>query len=203
VKFGLEVLAPIVQEIKLEASAEVQSLLKPRQPVTEGAAHALAGNKWEASCTYVQMLNTRLPELQEIMANSEEVATDRLLGVEDELGAALTELGNGDGAPGGAYVDVCSGIGSALEDNQTVATIVGTLVQQVKLNATSVETANQENVESVHLKTQFVGLYQNQKVEEMKAPQLVGQLHQLTMILNQIQQEHQQHNLRAPTLTGP
>jgi hypothetical protein len=43
VKFGLEVLAPSVQEIKLEALAEVQSLLKPRRPVMEGAGHALTG----------------------------------------------------------------------------------------------------------------------------------------------------------------
>jgi hypothetical protein len=47
------------------------------------------------------MLNTRLPELQEIMANSEEVLTDWLLGVEDELGAALAELGTSNGVPGG------------------------------------------------------------------------------------------------------
>jgi hypothetical protein len=38
------------------------------------------------------MLNTKLPELQEFMANSEEALTDRLLGVEDELGATLAEL---------------------------------------------------------------------------------------------------------------
>jgi hypothetical protein len=102
VKFGLEVLALGVQEVRLEASVEVQSLLKPRQPVMEGAAHALTGKEWEALCTYVQMLNTKLPVLQEIMAHCEEALTDRLLGVEDELGATLSELGTGDGVPGGA-----------------------------------------------------------------------------------------------------
>jgi hypothetical protein len=47
------------------------------------------------------MLNTKLPELQEIMAHSEEALRDRLLGVEDEMGATLAELGTGDGVPGG------------------------------------------------------------------------------------------------------
>jgi uncharacterized circularly permuted ATP-grasp superfamily protein len=35
-------------------------------------------------------------------------------------------------------VNVLSGIGYALENNQAVATSVGKLVQQVKLNATAV-----------------------------------------------------------------
>jgi hypothetical protein len=48
VKFGLEVLAPSVQEIKTEASTEVQSLLKPRRPAIEGAVYALSGKEWEA-----------------------------------------------------------------------------------------------------------------------------------------------------------
>jgi hypothetical protein len=122
----------------VEASTEVPNLLKPRRPVMEGAAHALTGNEWEALCTYVQMLNDKLPELQEIMANLEEVLTGRLLGVEDELGATLAELGSGDSVPGGPYVNVLSGIGYALENNQAVATSVGKLVQQVKLNATAV-----------------------------------------------------------------
>jgi hypothetical protein len=61
------------------------------------------------------MLNTKLSELQEVMANSEEALTDRLLGVEDELGATLAELGTVDGVPGGPYVNVWSGVGSALK----------------------------------------------------------------------------------------
>jgi hypothetical protein len=101
VKFGLEVLAPSMHDIKVEASVEVQSLLKSRRPASEGAAHASTGKEWEALCTYIQMLNDKLPELQEIMASSEEVLAGRLLGVEDELGAALAELGSGDSVPGG------------------------------------------------------------------------------------------------------
>jgi hypothetical protein len=101
VKFGLEVLVPGVQEVSIDVLAEVQSLLKPHRPVMEGASHALTGKEREALCTYVQMLNTKLPELQEVMANSEEALTDRLLGVEDELGATLAELGTGDGVTAG------------------------------------------------------------------------------------------------------
>jgi hypothetical protein len=159
VKFGLEVLVPGVQEVSLKVSVEVQSLLKPRRPVMEGSAHALTVNEWEALCTYVQMLDTKLPELQEIMAHSEEALTDRLLGVKDELGATLDELGTGDGIPGGPYVNVWSGVGSALENNQAVAAIVSKLAHQVKLNATALERVNQANLESGQLKTQFVGLY--------------------------------------------
>jgi hypothetical protein len=193
VKFGLEVLVPGVQEVSLEVSAEVQSLLKPRRSVMEGAAHDLTGKEWEALCTYVQMLNTKLPELQEVMANSEEALTDRLLGVEDELGATLAELGTGDGVPGGPYVNVWSGVGSSLENNQAVASIVSKLAHQVKLNAAALERANQANLESGQLKTQFVGLYQSQKAEEMKVTKLGGQLYQLTMLLNQMQQEQQRN----------
>jgi hypothetical protein len=147
VKFGLEVLAPSVQEIKLEASTEVLNLLKPRRPAMEGYVHALNGKEWEALCMYVQMLNDKLRELQEIMASSEEV---------------LAGLGSGNSVPG-AYMNVWSGIGSSLELYQAVATIVGRLVQQVKLNATSVEKINHANMESAHFKTQFVGCYQNEK----------------------------------------
>jgi hypothetical protein len=57
------------------------------------------------------------------------------------------------------------------------------LVQQVTLNATAVEKINQANMESVQLKAQFVGLYQNQKAEEIKVTQLGGQLYQLAMLL--------------------
>jgi hypothetical protein len=58
-------------------------------------------------------------------------------------------------------------------------------------------------MESVQLKTQFVGLYQHQKAEEMKVAQLGGKLYQLAMLLKQMQHEQQQHQLSAPILPGP
>jgi hypothetical protein len=51
------------------------------------------------------MMKTRFLELQEIMANSEEEITDRLMWVEDELGAALADLGTGEGIPGGSVCE--------------------------------------------------------------------------------------------------
>jgi hypothetical protein len=74
------------------------------------------------------------------------------------------------------YVNVWSGVRSALENNQAVATIVGNISHQVKVNSTAVDKAKQENMESGHLKTQFVGLYQIQKSEELKVNKLGGQL---------------------------
>jgi hypothetical protein len=100
-------------------------------------------------------------------------------------------------------VNVWSGVGSALEDNQAVAKIMGKLAHRVKLNVNAMEKFHQVNVESVHLKTQFVGLYQSQKSEEMEVTQLGEQLYHLTMLLNQMRQEQQQKNLRAPNLNGP
>jgi hypothetical protein len=46
-----------------------------------------------------------------------------------------------------------------------------------------------------------VGLYQSQKAEEMKITQLGGQLYQLTILLNKMQQE-QQRNMMIPNLNG-
>jgi hypothetical protein len=102
------------------------------------------------------MLNDKLPELQEIMEKSEDVLAGRILGVEIELGATLAELGSGDSIPVGPYVNVWSGIGYALKNNQSVATLVGNLVQQVKLNSTAVEKVNHVNMES--------DLWQNQRI---------------------------------------
>jgi hypothetical protein len=122
--------------------------------------------------------------------------------VDDELGAALAELGTSDSVSGGPYANVWSGIGFALENNQAVATIVGKLGQQAKLNATSVEKVNQANMEYVHLKTHFVGLYKDKKVEEMKVTQLGGQYYQLAILLSQMHKEHQQIKLSAPMFPG-
>jgi hypothetical protein len=52
------------------------------------------------------------------------------------------------------------------------------------------------------LKTQLVGIYQTQPAEEEKLTQVNGQLYQLTLILNQTQQEFRQHNLAPQRLLG-
>jgi hypothetical protein len=71
---------------------------------------------------------------------------------------------------GWGYVDMWSGIGTALENNQAVANLVGKLAQQVKVNAGNVGTAmakaNRVNTDSGALKTHLVGVYQNKCSEE-------------------------------------
>jgi hypothetical protein len=78
---------------------------------------------------------------------------------------------------------------------------VSKLAHQVKLNAAALERVNQANLKSGQLKTKFVGLYHSQKSEEIKVKQLGGELYQLNMILNQMQQE-QQRNVMIPNLNG-
>jgi hypothetical protein len=63
------------------------------------------------------------------------------MGVEDELDTALADMGTGEGIPGGGCVNMWSGIGAALEDNQAVANIVKKFHQHVKVNAGNVGTA--------------------------------------------------------------
>jgi hypothetical protein len=62
--------------------------------------------------------------------------------------------------------------------------------------------ANQANSEATTLKTQLVGMYQTQRTEEEKLTQVNGKLYQLTLILNQTQQEFRQHNLASQRLPG-
>jgi hypothetical protein len=142
--------------------------------------------------------------LQEILFASKTAVSERLLGVEDELGAALADMGTGEGIPGGGYVNMWSGIVAALEDNQAVANLVSKLHQQVKANAGNVGAAmtkaNQANLEATTLKTQLVAMYQTQRAEEEKLTRVDGQLYQFTLILNQTQQEFRQHNLASQRL---
>jgi hypothetical protein len=119
------------------------------------------------------------------------------MGVEDKWGAALADLGTGGGVHGGG-----GGIGDALGDNQAVANLVSKLHQQVKVNAGEVGTemakANQANSDAAALKTQLVGMYQTQRSEEANLTQVNGQFYQLTLILNQTQQQFRQHNSAPP-----
>jgi hypothetical protein len=56
----------------------------------------------------------KLPELQEIISVSKEVLSERLMGVRDELGAVMADIGSREGVCCGNCVNVCSGIGDAL-----------------------------------------------------------------------------------------
>jgi hypothetical protein len=107
---------------------------------------------------------------------------------------------------GGGYVNMWSGIGAALKDNQAVANLVSKLHQQVKVNTGNVGTAmakaNQANSDAAALKTQLVGMFQTQWSEEENLTQVNGQLYQLTLILNQTQKDFRQNNLAPPLLPG-
>jgi hypothetical protein len=81
------------------------------------------------------MLDSKLPELKEIIATSKAAVTDRLMILEDELGTVMSDMGSGDDVPGVPYVNVWSGVGTALENNQSVATLVGKIAQQVTTTA--------------------------------------------------------------------
>jgi hypothetical protein len=65
------------------------------------------------------MLDSKLPELQEIIATSKAAVADRLMILEYELGAVMVEVGPGDDVPGGPYVNVWSGVGTALEQSSS------------------------------------------------------------------------------------
>jgi hypothetical protein len=145
--------------------------------------------------------------LQEILFASKTALSERLMGVEDELRAALADMGTGEGIPRGGYVNMWSGIGAALEDKQAVANLVRKLHQQVEVNAGNIgmamAKANQTSSEAAALKTQLVGMYHTQQAEEEKLAQVNnGKLCQLTLILNQTQQEFRQHNLAPPLFPG-
>jgi hypothetical protein len=51
VKFAMEGAIASMQAVDLEASSEIRTLLKPRRPVFEGAAHSLTEQEWEAVYT--------------------------------------------------------------------------------------------------------------------------------------------------------
>jgi hypothetical protein len=63
----------------------------------------LTGKEWQAMCCYVHMFDSNLPELQEIIATLKAAVADRLLILEDELGAVMADVGSGNDVPGGPY----------------------------------------------------------------------------------------------------
>jgi hypothetical protein len=70
------------------------------------------------------MLDSKLHELQEIIAISKAAVVDRLMIMEYERGTVIMGVGSVDDDPGGPYVSVWSLVCTALEDNQEVAALV-------------------------------------------------------------------------------
>jgi hypothetical protein len=84
-------------------------------------------------CSYIQMLDYKLPELQYIIVASKDAMSRRIMGVEDEVGSVLADLGTEKDVPEGPCVNVWSGAGTALENNQADTNLLGKIAQQVKV----------------------------------------------------------------------
>jgi hypothetical protein len=187
------------------ASCEVKATLQPRAMGYQTEPWILTGKEWQAMYSYMQMLDSKLSELQEIIATSKAAVFDRLMILEDDLGAVMADVGSGDDVPGGPYFNVWSGVGTALENNQAVATLVGKFAQQATATAGRLEKLvakyNRVTSEEGQLRAQVLSLNQNQRAEESKTNQIAGHMHTFALLLNHVQQDVQQHNLRVPNNT--
>jgi hypothetical protein len=189
--------------LDMGASYDVKATLQPLAMEDQAEPWILTGKEWQAMCSYVQMLDSKLPELQEIIATSNVAVSDHLMILEDELGAVMEDAETVDDVPVGPYVYVWIGVGTALENNQAVATLVGGNAQQVttttgRLVEKLVAKANRVTSEEGQLRAQVLSLNLSQRAEETKTNQIVYQLHTLALLLNQVQQDVQQHKLEVP-----
>jgi hypothetical protein len=124
VKFVMGGAIEDVGMLDMGASYDIKATLQPHAMENKAEPWILTGKEWKDMCSYVQMLDSKLPELQEIIATSKAAVCDRLMILEDELGEVMADVGPGEDVQGGPYVDVWSGVGTALENNQEVATLV-------------------------------------------------------------------------------
>jgi hypothetical protein len=82
------------------ASYDVKTTLQPRAMENRSEPWIITGQEWQDMCSYVQMLDCKLPELQEIIATSKATVADRLMILEDELGTVMADVGHGDNVSG-------------------------------------------------------------------------------------------------------
>jgi hypothetical protein len=115
------------------------------------------------------MLDYILPELQEIIATSKSAVADRLMILEDELGAVISNVRSGDDVHGYPYVNVWSVADTALGNNKAVAAIVGKIAQQVKVtagnSASLLAKSNFVTSEEGQLQVQVLSVNQSQRAE--------------------------------------
>jgi hypothetical protein len=79
VKIAIEWATAGVQVVDLEASVDIRSLLKPRRPVSEGAAHLLTEQEWETVCTAAEHETTGVAGNHLCFKNSSHGRTNRIL----------------------------------------------------------------------------------------------------------------------------
>jgi hypothetical protein len=126
----------------------------------------------------------------------------------------MAELRSRTEVPGGPYINVWSGIGVALENNQEVANLVGCIVQHMKATAGSMnqasQIANQSRAEVADIRAEVVMVVVSKKKmdEGFKVRQVGGHLLQITQFLAHVRQEMQQQNhltrgVTVPSLTPP
>jgi hypothetical protein len=94
--------------VLIEVPSAIKTLLRPAVAMSEEGAFTLTENAWDAVCAYLDMLDEKLPELQEVIVKSKLATTERVIGVEDELGDVVADLGSVTELPGGPYVHVWS-----------------------------------------------------------------------------------------------
>jgi hypothetical protein len=162
---------------------------------------------------YLAMSDQKLPEIQEVVIAKTKVAmTEKVMGVEDELGAVVAELGSGTEVPGGPYINLWSGIGVALENNQTIVDLMARIAQQVKDTTSSLNQAtqsvNQASVEVSGVRAQVMVVSKKQSDEEFKVGKNGGRISELTHLLAHVQQELKQKKYLTgrgtlPSLTPP
>jgi hypothetical protein len=152
------------------------------------------------------MLDSKLPELQDTIATSKAAVADPLMIMEDELGTVMPDVGSGDDVPGGPYVNFCGGFGIAFENNQVVATLVENIAQRVKVTTGDLSLvatkANRITTGAGQFCTQVASLTQTQRAGEANTTQIVAQLYQLSVMLNRVQKDLQQHKLNVPDNVG-
>jgi hypothetical protein len=159
--------------VPMKVPTVIKSILKPIVSRSEDVPVVLTEEAWDTVCAYLVMLDQKLPELQEVIAESKLDMMEKVMAVEDELGAVVAELGSGIEIPGGHYVNLWSGIGVDLENNQAVANLVGRIVQQVKSTAGRVCQASQRAYQAITevagVREQVVGVLRSRGMRKSRS----------------------------------
>jgi hypothetical protein len=100
--------------VTIEVPTVVKVVRNPGLSQSEDEPFVLIEDVWNDVCPYLAMLENKLPELQEGIAKSKLAMTEIVMGVEDKVGDVVAELGSGTEVPGGPYLNLWSGIGTAL-----------------------------------------------------------------------------------------
>jgi hypothetical protein len=96
----------------------------------DGQAINLQGTTWNALVEYINMLERRLPALQNMVSQTRDTSEARFADVEDELGLIGADLGQGGDVPGGPYTSLWSKVGTSFIENGALNHIITALGEQ-------------------------------------------------------------------------